>query len=240
MPSRGRHYHSVGSAAHGRRMTPRHTGEWTHEHSPGHRIGPEGASNGAEGGEVRMGERGYACIALDNPKSDPNVGGALRAAQVYGASLFVIGRGRFQRQPTDAMHGYRHLPVLRVDDVFNAIPFDCVPIAIELIEGAQPLPMFSHPERAFYVFGAEDATLGVRILGRCKATVYVPTARCMNLAACVNVVLYDRATKRGEWPTFHGYHGAEEGREEAPRPSRAIPRTGAVRLLTGGATKLRY
>ena len=30
-------------------------------------------------------ERGFACVALDNPKSDSNIGGAMRAAQVFGA-----------------------------------------------------------------------------------------------------------------------------------------------------------
>lgn len=52
-----------------------------------------------------------------------------------------------------------------------------------------------NPKRAFYVFGAEDNTLGSRVLGWCRDVVSVPTNRCMNLAACVNVVLYDRMAK---------------------------------------------
>ena len=51
--------------------------------------------------------------------------------------------------------------------------------------------------------GAEDATLGDRILSRCASVVYVPTRFCMNLAAAVNVVLYDRCAKRDTWPN-HG------------------------------------
>ncbi len=52
-----------------------------------------------------------------------------------------------------------------------------------------------HPVRAFYIFGGEDATLGGRVLSWCRDVIYIPTAYCMNLAATVNVVLYDRMTK---------------------------------------------
>lgn len=143
--------------------------------------------------------RGYAAVALDNPKSGENVGGAMRAANCYGASLIVLGGERpdkFMGHPTDTMKTYRHKPVLRVADVFDALPFDCVPVAVDLIEGATPLPEYQHPERAFYIFGAEDATLGARITSRCRDIVVVPTTLCMNLAATVNVVLYDRLSKQ--------------------------------------------
>ena len=45
-------------------------------------------------------------------------------------------------------------------------------------------------------FGPEDGTLGPEILAWCRDVVYVPTRYCMNLAATVNVVLYDRAAKQ--------------------------------------------
>ena len=57
---------------------------------------------------------------------------------------------------------------------------------------------YKHPERAFYIFGAEDQTLGKRIVSFCRDIVYIPTKTCMNLAATVNVVLYDRMVK-GEY-----------------------------------------
>lgn len=139
--------------------------------------------------------RGYAVIALDHPKIDVNVGGAMRAAQCYGADMIVCGMPRFKRQPTDTMKAWRHIPVVVVDDVMSIVPFDCVPIAVDLVDGAVPLTTYVHPQRAFYVFGAEDATLGARILSRCRDRVMVPTTGCMNLAATVNVVLYDRMAK---------------------------------------------
>ena len=148
--------------------------------------------------------RGFSVIALDNPKNDVNVGGTLRAASVYGAQLVVVGgprpQRRMMRHASDTMKTWRHLPVVLTNDVFDALPYDCVPVAVDLLEEATPLPQFVHPERAFYVFGAEDATLGERILSRCAQKVYVPTNGCMNLAATVNVCLYDRALKRGDFP----------------------------------------
>jgi tRNA(Leu) C34 or U34 (ribose-2'-O)-methylase TrmL len=139
--------------------------------------------------------RGYAAIGLDSPKCEANVGGALRAAYCYEARLVALTTRRVRRLPTDTYSTHRHIPVLRVDDLFDAVPFDCVPVAIELIDGATPLPAFKHPQRAFYIFGGEDATLGSRILSRCRDIVMVPTTACMNLAATVNVVLYDRLSK---------------------------------------------
>ena len=48
----------------------------------------------------------------------------------------------------------------------------------------------------FYVFGAEDATLSAHHLARdVNEVVFMPTTGSMNLAATVNVLLYDRAAK---------------------------------------------
>ena len=131
--------------------------------------------------------RGYACIGLDNPKSGVNVGAALRAAGVYKAAMVVTTGRRYKKAPTDTMCHYRHLPLIRVDELKTVIPFDCVPVAVDLVDDATPLPEYKHPERAFYILGAEDATLGNRILSFCRDRIYIPMDGCMNLAATVNV-----------------------------------------------------
>jgi tRNA(Leu) C34 or U34 (ribose-2'-O)-methylase TrmL len=140
--------------------------------------------------------RGYACIGLDNPKAAVNVGSALRAAGCYGAAMVAMTGNRSGKTPTDTMKQYRHRPLLRVENLKDVIPYDCVPVAVDLIEGAISLPEYEHPERAFYIFGAEDATLGERVTSWCRDTIYIPTDGCMNLAATVNVVLYDRLCKQ--------------------------------------------
>lgn len=144
----------------------------------------------------RPASRGYTIIALDHPKFGGNVGAVMRAAFCFSAQMVVIAGQRFRREQPDTPHAWKHIPTLEVGEVFDALPFDCIPIAVDLLPDATPLPDFTHPERAFYIFGAEDATLGHRIVSRCPHKLVVPTRGCMNLGATVNVVLYDRASKR--------------------------------------------
>ncbi|MDE0286034.1 MAG: RNA methyltransferase [Gammaproteobacteria bacterium] len=142
--------------------------------------------------------RGFAAVALDNTKNPENIGGVLRAAGIFGASLVVISGNRIKKymnHPTDTMKAYRTVPTVITSDVFEALPYSCVPVAVDILDGAVPLPDFKHPERAFYIFGPEDSTLGKRIVDRCPQSVIVPSSGSLNLAAAVNVVLYDRIAK---------------------------------------------
>lgn len=146
-----------------------------------------------------MSNRGFSCVGLDNAKGHNNVGSALRAAGCYGASIVAISGARYKKAKTDTQKNVKHLPLIQCDDLFDVIPYECVPVAIDLIDGAVPIQDYVHPERAFYIFGAEDATLGHRVLSRCRDIIYIPTKQCMNLAATVNVVLFDRMMKRKEF-----------------------------------------
>lgn len=141
--------------------------------------------------------RGFSCIGLHKPKSAVNVGAVMRAAGCY-ESRFVAQSGRrfSPKALTDPQKRYRHMPHIHVDDLSTVIPYDCVPVAVDLIEGAASLVEYKHPERAFYIFGPEDGTLGREVTGWCRDTIYIPTDLCMNLAATVNVVLYDRLAKQ--------------------------------------------
>lgn len=150
---------------------------------------------------MTLARRGYSAVGLYRPKDPANVGGALRAACVYGAALVVLDdvRGRALRHPADTTKASRHIPCIVTDDILKACPFDAQMVVVDLIPGATPLPDFKHPSRAFYVFGPEDGTLGARHTSLAQHVVYVPGTACMNLAATVNVVLYDRMVKRREW-----------------------------------------
>lgn len=139
--------------------------------------------------------RGFAAIGLHKPKTPANVGSVLRAAGCYDAAMVAMSGDRFKKAATDTMSAWRHLPLIEADDLRLVIPYDCVPVAIDLLPNARPLTTYTHPDRAFYVFGPEDGTLGKDVLSWCRDVVYVPTTGCMNLAACVNVVLYDRMAK---------------------------------------------
>ncbi len=120
----------------------------------------------------------------------------MRAANCYNAAFLAATGRRWGHHCSDTAKAHRHIPLLRPNDLREVAPFDCVPVAVDLIEGAIPLHEYEHPERAFYIFGAEDATLGGRVTGWCRDVIYIPTRQCMNLAATINVVLYDRMAKQ--------------------------------------------
>jgi|TARA_Y100000310_G_scaffold310174_1_gene355129 tRNA(Leu) C34 or U34 (ribose-2'-O)-methylase TrmL len=137
-------------------------------------------------------------VGLENPKNNINIGNVMRAMGCFKSDLLAIKGNRFRKLgniKTDTQKTIRRLPVVRCSELKEVVPFACVPIAVDLIEGAKPLISFHHPKNAFYIFGAEDATLGKGITDWCKYTVYIPTNYCLNLAAAVNIVLYDRLLK---------------------------------------------
>lgn len=141
--------------------------------------------------------RGFAAIGLDRPKDKANLGGVLRAAGCYGASLVVVSGDRMGKFATDTMKAYRHIPCVEVADLLAAKPYGAMPVVVEINARARPLSRFTHPENAYYIFGPEDGSVSQRVVDAAQLIVSIPTNGCMNLAATVNVVLYDRQCKRG-------------------------------------------
>ena len=142
------------------------------------------------------GYRGYACVGLVGVKKEQNFGGVMRAAHCFGAGLIVLQSSRLPAVATNTSRAERHIPTMLTDDVCKALPHDCETVAVELVDGAISLVDFVHPQRAMYVFGPEDGSVPASIVAECRHVVQVPTAICMNLAAAVNVVLYDRMAKQ--------------------------------------------
>ena len=146
------------------------------------------------------GGRGFACVALDRPADPVNVGHALRAALCFQARMIILSQKsadiHVHRLPTDPTRAYRHVPVLEVDDLLEAVPRDTALVAVEIVPDAVPLPAFVHPERACYVFGPESGSISDDILKRSDHRIQVPTAVSMNLGMTVGVVLYDRSADR--------------------------------------------
>lgn len=142
-------------------------------------------------------QRGYAAVGLHHPKDKANVGGAMRAAYAYGAQMMAVAgcRNDALLHASNTPRAWKHLPTFVAADLRELIPYDCIPVAVDLVPDAVPLPSYQHPQRAFYIFGPEDGTLGKAVLDWCPHRVMIPTRMCMNLAATVNVVLYDRISK---------------------------------------------
>jgi len=141
-------------------------------------------------------------IGLCNPKSPDNVNSVRRAAGNYRVgSIFYTG-SRYPRAlnlnpgvPNINRDVSLNIPVIAVDDLIDQVSEDCQVVCVEFAQGATPLTEFVHAENALYIFGPEDGTISQKIIDRANSVVYVPTVGCMNLAASVNVVLYDRLSK---------------------------------------------
>lgn len=137
-------------------------------------------------------------IGLTNPKSATNVGSVMRAAGCYHVEQVFYTGQRYQyasRYHTDTQDRIESIPLTPIES-FERWQQDGVKIVcVELVEGATPLPHFQHPEQAMYVFGPEDGSIPQAVIDRADEVVYIPTEGCLNLAATVNVILYDRMAK---------------------------------------------
>lgn len=137
-------------------------------------------------------------IGLVNPKSPSNVGSIMRASGCYQVSSVFYTGSRYTHAAkfhTDTKNASATIPLSETASLLSCVPKGAKIVCVDLVEGATSLPEFKHPENAYYIFGPEDGTIDQELIDNADAVVYVPTIGCMNLAATVNVVLYDRLAK---------------------------------------------
>lgn len=155
-----------------------------------------------------------SAVLLIDPKIIYNVGGVLRACSVFGVETLrwtgervqdprdrgriAASSGKFTgRLPREErMKRYADVswkPDRNALDKFIALGL--TPVCVEITEGAENLVYFEHPDEAVYVFGPEDGSVPKGVRTVCHRFVRIPAASCLNLAAAVNVVLYDRMFK---------------------------------------------
>jgi tRNA(Leu) C34 or U34 (ribose-2'-O)-methylase TrmL len=137
-------------------------------------------------------------IGLSNPKSPTNVGAVLRAAGCFQADSILYTGVRYDRAAdfcTDTKNRSKSIPLTGVSCFIESAPENAKIVVIELAENAISLADFQHPENAFYIFGPEDGTVKQSVVNKADSVVYIPTIGCLNLAATVNIVLYDRLAK---------------------------------------------
>lgn len=145
----------------------------------------------------------HPAIILTNPKFPHNVGAAIRAASCFGVKqvwytgqrvdMVLNSKRRIPRE--ERMKGYGDVELRQFDYPFDEFE-NVVPVAVELRPNSELLPQFEHPEKAVYVFGPEDGSIAQVHLRHCHRFVVIPTRHCVNLAAAVYLVLYDRLIKR--------------------------------------------
>lgn len=139
--------------------------------------------------------RGYFEVGVYHPKSETNVGTLWRSAFQLGASgIFTVGR-RYQRQSSDTVKAWRHVPLRHfefIEEMLANRPYSCELVGVEM--GGKRLAEFVHPERAIYLLGAEDHGLPPAVLAHCNRLVSLESinANSFNVAVAGSLVLYDR------------------------------------------------
>jgi tRNA(Leu) C34 or U34 (ribose-2'-O)-methylase TrmL len=137
-------------------------------------------------------------IALCNPKSPTNLGAILRSAGCFGIENVYYSGTRIelaQKFHTDTHNAKDKIQLEKVDDLSSIAGQGLPLICIELTENAQPITEFAHPEHAIYLFGPEDGSIPQTLINQADSVLYIPTYECLNLAATVNITLYDRMQK---------------------------------------------
>lgn len=141
-------------------------------------------------------------IGLINPKSPENVGSVMRAAGNYRVDSVLYTGERYSIASKLGPYSVntsrkvgQNIPLSKVASFVDDAPENMKLVCVEFAEDAIPLPEYQHPKCAFYVFGPEDGSISQKLVDKADAVVYVPTLGCMNLAATVNVLLYDRLAK---------------------------------------------
>ncbi|CAM2954674.1 RNA methyltransferase [Vibrio rarus] len=148
-----------------------------------------------------MSKNTLTIIGLCNPKSPTNVGAVMRAAGCYQADEVRFNGERFAKAAkyhTDTKDMTRKIALNQMVSLTDNLDSDVKIVCVELAEGATPLPQFQHPEKAIYIFGPEDSSIPQPIVDQADEVVYIPTIGCMNLAATVNVLLYDKLAKSNQ------------------------------------------
>lgn len=162
-------------------------------------------------------------VLLINPKTPFNVGSVIRACAIFDVPWLRWTGNRISSAEGRRMAGSwakgnkPRLP--REERLKDYIGIDwkedehaldqfldagLTPVAVEVRENSESLADFEHPERAVYIFGPEDGHVPKGVLTVCHRFVRIPTATRtpLNLAAAVNVTLYDRFVKSGATEHF--------------------------------------
>jgi tRNA(Leu) C34 or U34 (ribose-2'-O)-methylase TrmL len=160
-------------------------------------------------------------ICLVNPKYPVNVGNVVRVASCFNVLQVWFTGNRVSLSPQkgyrlpreERMKGYKDVTIYQNDYFFDQFERGVTPVAIELVDGAESLPDFDHPENAIYVFGPEDGSITSVLLQHCHRFVKIPVKHCLNLANTVGMVMYDRMLKLGQRFELNEHRGFIEDPE---------------------------
>ncbi len=147
--------------------------------------------------------RGYFGIGVESISKTMNVGNLFRSAHAFGASFVFTVAAAYSRHEggrADTSDAVGQMPFYSFPDVASMVlPQGCKVVGIELLDEAEELPSFRHPQQAAYVLGPERGSLSPAMVERCDFVVKIPTAFCVNVGIAGAIVMYDRLISLGRF-----------------------------------------
>lgn len=135
-------------------------------------------------------------IAVENLERDFNMGTIVRTANAFNvAKVHIIGRRQWNKR--GAMKTDAYLEVVyhaRVDDFVTAMAEQGKEIiAVDIVDGAEPLGSSALPENAVLVFGAEGPGLSEELLKIASKVIMIEqfgSTRSVNVGVAAGIAMY--------------------------------------------------
>lgn len=136
-------------------------------------------------------------VAIENWQHDLNIGSIVRSANAFLAErVHIVGNRRWNRRGAMVTDRYQHVDHHATIDEFVvwAKQAQLPVIAIDNVEGSQPIERIELPERCVFLFGQEGPGLSPAALAAADAVVEITqfgSTRSINASAAAAIVMHD-------------------------------------------------
>lgn len=133
-------------------------------------------------------------IAIDNVARDFNMGTIVRSANAFGVRhVHVIGRRQWNKRGAMMTDKYLHVRYYAAaDDFIHAIAGKEL-IAVDNVNGSQPLSRTKLPKNAVLLFGAERSGIRQELLQHAVRTIAIEqfgSTRSLNVGVAAGIAMY--------------------------------------------------
>lgn len=133
-------------------------------------------------------------IAIDNVERDFNMGTIVRSANAFGVRhVHVIGRRQWNKRGAMMTDKYLHVHYYAAaDDFIHAITGKEL-VAIDNVDGSQPLSRTKLPKNAVLLFGAERSGIRQELLQHAVRTIAIEqfgSTRSLNVGVAAGIAMY--------------------------------------------------
>lgn len=133
-------------------------------------------------------------IAIDNVARDFNMGTIVRSANAFGVRhVHVIGRRQWNKRGAMMTDKYLHVRYYAAADDFMHAIADKELIAVDNVDGSQPLSCTKLPKNAVLLFGAERSGIRQELLQHAVRTIAIEqfgSTRSLNVGVAAGIAMY--------------------------------------------------